>query len=135
MLENYLTPQLQQDMDRDLIFQQNEAPPHIHREVTSYLNRMVVTWIGRRGTIAWPRRSPDLTLLDFSAWGYVKDKGFGPPRPASLEELRTRITEAAATIDTDMIHGIWDEIAYRWDICRVTRWNHTEHLWISVDKT
>jgi hypothetical protein len=68
-------------------------------------------------------------------WGYVKNKVFVPPLPASLEELRARITEMIATIDADMIHRIWDEIAYRWDICRVTRGNHIEHLWISADKT
>jgi len=45
-----------------------------------------------------------------------------------------RITEAVATIDADMFHRIWDEIAYRWDIYRVTRGNQIEHLWISVDK-
>jgi hypothetical protein len=33
-----------------------------------------------------------------------------------------------------MINSIWDEIFYRWDICRVTRENHIEHLWISVGK-
>ena len=37
MLENYLMPQLQQYMDRDFIFQQDGAPSHIHREVTSCL--------------------------------------------------------------------------------------------------
>jgi hypothetical protein len=26
------------------------------------------------GTIALPPQSPDLTALDFSVWGYVKDK-------------------------------------------------------------
>jgi len=35
MLENYLLPQLEQDMDRDFIFQKDGAPPHFHREVTS----------------------------------------------------------------------------------------------------
>ena len=38
MLGNYLMPQLQQDMDRDFIFQQGEVPPHFHRKVASYLN-------------------------------------------------------------------------------------------------
>jgi hypothetical protein len=28
-----------------------------------------------------------------------------------LEELRARITEAAAIINADMIHRIWDEVA------------------------
>ena len=44
-------------------------------------------------------------------WGYVQDKVFVPPLPASLEDLRARITEAVATIDADMIHMIWQEIA------------------------
>jgi len=78
-------------------------------EVTTYLNRTVVAWIRRGGTIAWPPRSPDLTPLYFSAWGYVKDKVFVPPLPASLDEQRARMTEALATIDADMIHRIWDE--------------------------
>jgi hypothetical protein len=68
-------------------------------------------------------------------WDYVKDKVFVPLLPASLEELRARITEAAATIYADTIHRIWEEIAYRWDICRVTRENCIEHLCVSVDKT
>jgi hypothetical protein len=41
MLENYLLPQLEQDMDRDFIFQQDGAPPHFHCEFTSCLNRTV----------------------------------------------------------------------------------------------
>jgi hypothetical protein len=63
-----------------------------------------------RGTIAWPPRSPDLTRLDFSVWRHGKDKVLPPHLPASLEELRTRITEAIATVNADMIHRIWDEI-------------------------
>jgi len=36
-----------------------------------------------------------------------------------------RIKETVAIIDVDMIRRIWDENAYRWDICRVSRGNHT----------
>jgi hypothetical protein len=61
-------------MDRDFIFQKDGARPHFHREITSYLSRKVVAWIARGGKIAWPPLSPDLTSLDFSVWGYVKDK-------------------------------------------------------------
>ena len=57
----------------------------------------------------------DLTSPDLSVWGYVKDKVFVPPLPASLKELRAQITEAVVTIDVDMIHRIWDEITHRWD--------------------
>ena len=103
--------QLQQDIGRDFIFQQYGAIPHFHREVTSYVNRTVVAWIGCGKKIAWPPRSPDLTPLDFSMWGYFKHQVFVPSLLASLEELRARITEAVAFIDADVIHGIWDEIA------------------------
>jgi len=100
------------------------------------INRTLVAWIGRGGTIAWPPRSSDLTPLNFSVWGYVKDKYeyFVPPLPAHLEDLRAPITEAVVIIDADMIHRTWDEIAYRSDICRVTRGNHIVNMWISADK-
>jgi hypothetical protein len=49
------------------------------------------------------------------------DNVFVPLLPARLEELLARITEAVATIDADMIHGILEEIAHGWDIYSVTR--------------
>ncbi len=30
-------------------------------------------WIGRRGPIEWPTRSPDLSPCDFFLWGYLKN--------------------------------------------------------------
>jgi hypothetical protein len=93
------------------------------------VTRQMVAWIGRGGMISWPPRSPDLTPLDFSVWGNVKDQVFFPPLlTASLEELRARKTEAVATTDADMIHRIWEETAYSWDTCRVIRGNYTEQL-------
>jgi len=62
----------------------------------------------------------DLTPLDFSVWGYIKDKFFVPPLPAVLEELQAWKIEAVVTTDVEMINRIWDKIAYRWDICHVT---------------
>jgi Transposase. len=47
-------------------FQQDGAPPHYGVQVREYLNNTFTgRWIGRRGTIEWPPRSPDLTPLDF----------------------------------------------------------------------
>jgi hypothetical protein len=63
VLEDYILPQQQQDMDRDFIFQQGRAPPPFHREVTSYLNHTVVARIGHGGMIAWPPQSPVLNTL------------------------------------------------------------------------
>ena len=70
MLENYLVPQPQPHINTDFVLQRVGAPPHFCREVTSYLNRTVIAWIGRGGTIAWPPGYPDLTPPDFSVRGY-----------------------------------------------------------------
>jgi hypothetical protein len=51
-----------------------------------------------------------------------------------MEELQARLTGAVETIDVDTIHRIWDEIAYGWDIYRVTQETRIEHLRISVGK-
>jgi hypothetical protein len=37
------------------------------------LNRQIRDhWIGRRGTVEWPPRSPDLTPIDLYLWGNLK---------------------------------------------------------------
>jgi hypothetical protein len=46
--------------------------------------------------IAWPPRSPDLTLLNFLLWGFVKDRVFAPPLPANVVELLVRIITVVA---------------------------------------
>jgi hypothetical protein len=43
-------------------FKPPDGIPLLQSEVTSYLNRLVVAWIRRGGTIALPPRSPDLTF-------------------------------------------------------------------------
>ena len=43
-------------------------------EVRHYLNENLSNrWIGRRGSIEWPARPPDLTPLDFFFWGVMKN--------------------------------------------------------------
>jgi hypothetical protein len=42
--------------------------------VTDVLNeRFPDAWIGRGGPIPLPPRSPDLSPLDFSLWGYINN--------------------------------------------------------------
>ena len=71
--------------------------------------------------------SPDLTPCDFFLCGYIKDRVFIPPLPASLNEVKQRITTAVASVD-DMLRSVWTELDYRIDICRVTKGSHIEHL-------
>jgi hypothetical protein len=48
--------------------------------------------------------------------------------PRDLPQLRRRIVEAVAAIDSQMLQRVWQELDYRTDICRVTKGGHIEHL-------
>ena len=72
--------------------------------------------------------TPDATPCDFFLWGYVKDQVYVPPLPASIPELKVRIRTAIATITTDMLQTVWNELDYRVDVCGITKGAHIEHL-------
>ena len=50
------------------------------------------------------------------------------PNPTDVDELKTQITEAVATIDNAMQVRVWQKFDYRLDACRVTGGAHIEHL-------
>ncbi|PSN39835.1 hypothetical protein C0J52_19063, partial [Blattella germanica] len=62
-------------------------------EVYLEMDNLQGHWIGRRGPIEFPPRSPDLTPMDFYLWGTVKDDVYRR-KPGTLEELRLEITAA-----------------------------------------
>ena len=107
MLRNWLIPQLTEV--GDYLFQQDGAPPHWHLAVCNFLNeRLPNRWIGRAGQsdqvfFKWPPRSPDITVCDFFLWGYVKDRVYVSPLPATMDDLQERITEAINAITPDML--------------------------------
>ena len=55
-------------------FQHDGAPAHNAQIVSNYLLERFSNWIGNRGPIAWPPRSPDLTPLDFFCGELLKIK-------------------------------------------------------------
>lgn len=76
-LENEL-PALLEDVPlrerEELIFQHDGAPAHFSRQAREILNaRYPDKWMGRGGPIIWPARSPDLNVLDYFVWYYVKN--------------------------------------------------------------
>jgi hypothetical protein len=50
------------------------------------------------------------------------------PLPQSVKELLNRIRDAVMSLDEDMLRRVWDEIAFRWDVCRITRGYVIERL-------
>lgn len=62
-------------------------------------------WIGRRGPVEWPTRSPDLTPLDFFLWGYLKNLVY-VDRPKTVDELTFRIKDECQKISTDTLKNV-----------------------------
>jgi hypothetical protein len=45
-----------------------------------------------------------------------------------INYLKRRITEAVAAVTCDKLRRVWEELEYRFDICRFTRGDHIECL-------
>ncbi|KYQ47796.1 hypothetical protein ALC60_13171, partial [Trachymyrmex zeteki] len=74
-----------------MIHQHDGAPAHFRRDVRDILNtRYRDRWIGRGGPVAWPPLSPDINVLDFFVWGYIKES-VEPRRNDTENEVREAI--------------------------------------------
>lgn len=131
MLQNDIVPALQNGFNADfqtLFFQQDGAPPHYGVEVRHYLDRIFPRrWIGRRGAIEWPARSPDLNPLDYFLWGYLKDKVY-KTQPTDLNDLRNRISQETQAIPQEYIENAIRSFYNRLGYCQETNGEHFEHL-------
>lgn len=131
MLREQIIPAIQalsnDEMD-EVYFQQDGAPPHYSRRVRQYLNQVFQDrWIGRRGSIEWPARSPDLTPLDFFLWGYLKSKVY-QTKPLNLDELRERIIQEMEDITTETYRNATRAFYTRLGHCQAVEGQHFEHL-------
>ncbi len=115
MLKEFLWPQVK---CKRMLFQQDGAPAHYALIVRDWLNeKFPDRWIGRRGPIEWPARSPDLSPCDFFLWGYLKDKVY-QERPATIAQLRERISTACAEISAEMCMHVCQSMESRLKSCR-----------------
>ena len=69
MLNEYVFPRLRARPDfNNLLFTQDDAPPHYAKHVRDLLDTFPGGWIGHKGSIDWVPRSFDLISIDFSMW-------------------------------------------------------------------
>lgn len=136
LLENTIHPALVEILENNnneylenrLTFQQDGAPPHFAARVRQYLDETFPgRWIGRRGAIEWPPRSPDLTPLDFFLWGHLKSKIYAT-QPASLEILRQRIIHECRQITPEMLQNVRERFEQNLYYCMEVEGQHFEHL-------
>ena len=109
-------------------FQQDGAPPDFGVNVRRYLDEIFPgRWIGRRGTIEWPPRFPDLTPLYYFLWGYLKEKVY-QNRPNNIEDLKYKIRLETHNIPAKAIRNSVDEFYHRLGACQVDGGGHFQHL-------
>jgi len=65
----------------------------------------------------WPPRSPDLTLLDFFEWGFLKSRVYSGPPLAGIEDLLARIQAACLEITPEMLRGAVGSLQGRCEEC------------------
>ena len=131
LLKNQIVPRIRVitgDNFQNIWFQQDGAAADYGRKVRAYLDTQFPhRWIGRRGEIEWPARSPDLTPLDNFRWGYLKNKVYST-QPQSLDELQNRILQEATLIDREMIRNAVTHSYNRIAFCQDAQGFQFEHL-------
>lgn len=108
--------------------QQDGAPPHYARAVREYLNTIFPNrWIGRSGAVEWPPRSPDLTPLDYFAWGYLKERVY-QHQPQNIDDLIERIRQVTRNISPETVQHTVQHFYERLGYCQIVNGGHFEHL-------
>ncbi|CAF1432800.1 unnamed protein product, partial [Rotaria sordida] len=101
-----------------MIWQQDGAPPHYGQIVRDYLDDTFLQWIGRRGTVEWPPRSPDLTPCDFSQWGMIKDRVYAQqPRDVNHLKLLIELEFTSFNNNIELCQAICCSVADRCYMC------------------
>ena len=130
MLQNDLMPQLARIGEgKPLWFMQDGAPPHYATIVRNWLTGNFENWIGRRGTVEWAPRSPDLTPMDFYFWGHLKQIVYST-RIADVDQLRQQIIRGCNLINgnSDLLDKVYENFEHRLELCTNANGEHFEHL-------
>ena len=104
------------------------TPPHYHRDARAHLDAAFPdTWIGRRGAIEYPARSPDFTPMDFFLWGYLKDKVYRT-KPRTIDALKMEIERQCRDIPNDLFRDVCESLGVRYQRCLDNDGCQFEHL-------
>ena len=95
-------------------FQQDGAPPHFAHQVRDSLDEeFPERWIRRGGPVEWSPRYPDLSPLDFSIWGLLKDKVYSE-EIRDVQHLRLRIEDECRNVI--ILYPVWRGVS----LCALT---------------
>ena len=75
----------------------------------------------------WSARSPDLSLLDYFLWDYVKENVF-KRQSTDIEILKEIVQEVVSSIDQDVQRAVMANFEKRINLCIEQQGRHFEHL-------
>lgn len=113
-----------------VIWQQDGAPPHSVRNVTQYLNEKYQLWIGRYGPIHWPANSPDLSPMDFSLWGTLKQHIYENSIYNNIDDLKLSIRQAIENLrqTVDVFENVRNDFIRRCRLCLERNGGYVENI-------
>ena len=128
-LRREIVPSITRKMDStEIFYMQDGAPPHYAQSVRQFLDEIFPDrWIGRRGPIEWPARSPDLTPTDFFLWGFIKDRVYAT-KHENLEELKEAITTEIRSLPIALCQRACRSVSKRLQLSKDLEGRHFEHL-------
>ncbi len=104
--------------------QQDNAHPHVSTNTMSFqckfFNERLIS------TNLRPPCSPDLSPMDFSLWGYLKNRMY-MTAPRNLEELDGNIAREIENIDQKTLKLVFLNLMKRCRICKVNSGRHFQH--------
>ena len=86
-------------------------------------------WLGRRGSLEWPARSPDLTPYDFFLWDWAKEEVYRS-QLQTLDELEDRIRDVFTSISPDFLLKSVDAIPQWFQTLMERAGSHIE-FWVN----
>lgn len=111
-----------------LYFQHDGAPAHNARRSVEFLNtKFGNKWLGTRGPVLWPARSPDFTPLDYFFWGYIKDKIYLNPC-RTIIELKQKFEAVVRQVPNIFIFNALTGLRQRCEACIEKHGNQFEHF-------
>lgn len=128
ILNKKVVPFFTRPINDQMIYQHDGAPAHYSLDAREILdNSLGNRWIGRRGYIEWPARSPDLTVCDFWLWSNLRDSVYTPGQNfATLDELSDRISQCIHNIPAALYQTSFRNFAKRVDCCIENNGYHFE---------
>lgn len=129
MLQEDIVPAIENEMNiEETIYMHDGAPAHYAQSVRHFLDKTFPDrWIGRRGWIDWPPRSPDLTPMDFFLWAVIKDRVYAT-KPQNLQELKDAIITEIQSLPVKSCQSACQSISERLQLCKDLDGKHIEQF-------